>query len=351
MSKIIQVGIAGFGMSGQIFHGPFLHVNPKFNIKKVYERSGTASRKEYGYSTLVRHFEELLEDDIDLVVISTPNVFHYEMAKEAILHKKHVVVEKPVTITAQEAKHLKALAEANHVLLTVYQSRRLDSDFLTVKSIIESKALGELVDYEAHFDRFVQGVSSKKWKAEGGVGVNILYDLGVHIIDQAYTLFGMPNEIYADFRKQREETAEFDHFHVTLYYDHLKAILSAGQVVLKKGPHYTLHGTKGSFVKYGMDVQENDLIAGKRPQDENWGKEPEAIYGTLTTMDNEEINETLVESKIGNYGSYYDNIYDVLVKGASPLVSMTEAIDVLKIIEASIQSNVEKRRIQIEKVF
>lgn len=285
--RIIHVGIAGFGMSGKIFQAPFLHANPNFEIKKVYERKSEKSKEEYPYVQVVHDFSELLTEDIDLVVISTPNVYHFEMAKAAILAGKHVIVEKPVAIYAKDAQELLALSKANSVIFTAYQNRRFDGDFLTVKQIIEEKLLGEILDVEVHYDRFVQRESSKEWKTKGGPGVNILYDLGVHLIDQIYTLFGMPDEVYADFRKQRKTTAEFDNFELILYYDTIKVSLNASEVVVKHGPRYRINGTKGSFIKYGIDVQEEAFLSGERPCQKIGAKKirnSTVIYSSLKKM-------------------------------------------------------------------
>lgn len=345
--KIIRVGIAGFGMSGKIFHAPFLHADDRFQIKRVYERSKERSKEEYPYVEVVRSFEELLVDDIDLIVISTPNSEHYTMAKQALKRGMSVIVEKPVAIHVEEAQELQKIAKANNVLFTVYQSRRLDGDFLTVKELIQNETLGELLDYEAHFDRFVRTVSSKAWKATGGKGVNILYDLGVHIIDQAYVLFGMPNAVYADFRKQRATTKDLDNFNVILYYDQLRVVLSAGQLVLRQGPHYRLNGRKGSFVKYGMDVQEQALVDGQRPPQDKWGMEPESAYGILYLDQGGHVSHETIKTHRGDYGFYYDNIYKAMTEGEELLVKPEEAIQVLMIIEAAEKSAAEGRRIDL----
>ena len=345
MNTIIRVGIAGFGMSGQIFQAPFLHADKRFQIKKVYERTTEKAKKEYPYVEIVRTYQELLTEDIDLIIISTPNMLHAQMAKEAMHAGKNVIVEKPVATTSMEAEELCLLAKEKGVLFSVYQNRRLDGDFLTLKNLIDSNSLGEVLDYEVHYDRYVRGKSSKEWKENGGPGIGILYDLGVHIIDQAVYLFGLPNEIYADFRKQRDETVGYDNFEVILYYKDKKAIISASEVVAGSGPHYMVHGRDGSYLKYGMDVQENALIAGERPGKDGWGEESAECYGTLYRNVSNRIEETKIKTIAGNYGKYYDNIYDALTSGAELLVKPDETVMILKIIEAAARSNAEKRRV------
>lgn len=345
MNNKINVGIAGFGMSAQIFQAPFLHADERFHIKKIYERTTENSKKEYPYVEIVRTYADLLTDDIDLVVISTPNNLHVPMAKEAMYAGKNVIVEKPVSATSEEAAELCRLAKEKGLLFSVYQNRRLDGDFLTVKNIIDTDTLGEVLDYEVHYDRYVIGKGSKAWKENGGPGIGILYDLGVHIIDQAVHLFGVPKEVYADFRRQRPETFGYDNFEVILYYDDLKAIISASEVVAGPGPHYMVHGREGSFLKYGMDVQENALIAGERPGKDGWGSEPQECYGTLYKYVTGEIEEVKIQTIPGNYGKYYDNIYHALTSGADLMVKPEETVTVLKIIEAAQLSNSEKRRV------
>ena len=347
MEKVIRTALAGFGLSGKIFQAPFLKADPRFELVKVYERTTERAKEEYPEVEIVRSFEELLTDDIDLVIISTPNALHVPMAKQAMLAGKHVLIEKPVAATAAEAEELCKFAKEQGVVMTVYQNRRLDSDFLTVKKLIEEGQLGEVVDYEAHYDRFERGVNSKPWKAAGGAGIGVLYDLGVHIIDQAYVLFGMPNEVYADFRQQRPESAGIDNFEVILYYDQVRAILAAGELVTHQGPHYMVNGRKATFIKYGEDVQEAALLAGVRPPQPDWDVEGEECYGTLYYDADGEILEKKIPTVISGYGNFFDNLYKVITEGAELLVKPEETADVLRIIEAAIRSNDEKRRIAL----
>lgn len=344
----ICVGLAGFGMSGQIFHAPFIHADQRFELKKVYERTSDKSKQAYPNIELVRSFEELLAEDIDLVVVSTPNQFHVPMAAQAMRAGKNVIVEKPVAATSREAEELCRIAKTENVLFSVYQNRRLDGDFLTVKKLIESGRLGEVVDYECHFDRFVRGESKKRWKRDGGKGIDLLYDIGIHLIDQAYALFGMPDEVYADMQKQRAESSGIDNFEVCLYYRDKKIILSAGEVVAMPGPHFMVHGRKGSFLKYGQDVQGGLLLQGARPGEATWGQDDESSFGTLyTAADSGMIPEKIV-TELGNYGGYYDNFYQAMACGAELLVKPEETVDVLRIVEAAQDSQNQKRRISLK---
>ncbi len=341
----VRVGLAGFGMSGQVFHAPFLAADPRFALKKVYERSTDHAKRAYPQIELVRSFEGLLTPDIDLVVITTPNQYHVPMAAQAVRAGKHVITEKPVAAQSGQAAGICRLARECGVLFSVYQNRRLDGDFLTVKKLVEAGRLGDVLDYECHFDRFVQGPSKKPWKRAGGEGVDTLYDLGIHLIDQAYALFGMPDEVYADLCSQRPESPGVDRFTVSLYYPGKKAVLAAGEVVAMPGPRFMVHGTRGSFLKYGQDPQESRLLGGQRPGGPDWGRDDPDAFGTLCTAGPQGLQRQAVETEIGNYGLYYDNFYKTLCGEETLMVNPEECVEVLRILEAAQRSSAQKRRI------
>lgn len=346
MEKQIRVGLAGYGFSGRYFHTPFLQNDTRFQLRRVMDQNPVSDHSEIPGVEVVDDFAPLLRDDIDLIILATPNKTHVELAKKAMNAGKAVVVEKPVAPTPEEAQELCDLAKEKNVLFTVYQSRRLDGDFLTVKHLIESGRLGDVVDYECHYDRFAKPGKPKAWKLEMIKGNGPLYNLGVHIIDQVYVLFGMPEEIYADFRIQRDDNVWPDNFEIDFYYPDKKAIVSASEVVAHPGPHFMVHGRKGSFLKYGLDVQEGALVSGKRPRDGNWGKDPENMYGTFYDAENG-MCET-IRTEDGNYGKFYDNLYGALTGTAQLAVKPEETVEVLKMMEAALRSNAEKRRISMK---
>ncbi len=214
----IKVGLAAFGMSGSVFHAPFLSIHPGFELTKIVERTKELSRKEYPDVMIVRSFEELLNDpDIGLVVINTPDATHYRYAKKALLSGKHVVVEKPFTTTVEEAEELVALAEQKGVILSVFQNRRWDADLLTVKDILGKGLLGRLVEFESTFARYRNFIKPDTWKETGESGGGLTYNLDSHLIDQAVELFGLPESVFANIATVRTGGKADDYFCMHLF--------------------------------------------------------------------------------------------------------------------------------------
>ncbi|WP_238395806.1 oxidoreductase [Pontibacter pudoricolor] len=351
MEVTINVGLLGFGMSGRLFHAPFISNVAGLNLQKIKAsrpESIALARQRYPETMIVETVEAIFEDEmIDLVVIATANPTHYSLAKAALLAGKHVLVDKPFTVSSSEADALITLAKEKQKVLSVYQNRRWDSDFKTVKKVLEANLLGKLIEYEAHFDRFRGELKKDTWKEENLPGAGILYDLGAHLIDQALVLFGEPQQVYADIKTQRTGSQVPDYFEVVLFYGNLKAILKAGMLVRETGPHFMLHGTKGSFIKYGMDVQESDLKAGSFPTAvaTNWGREPEELWGTLNTELNGLHFNGKIESETGDYTGLYQNVYNAIVGREEFEVKPEQARNTIRIIELAMQSSREKRTI------
>ena len=344
--KVIRAGIIGFGMSGRIFHAPFIHAHPGFSLEAIVQRSSNEAATIYPGARVIRDHLGLVSDPtIDLVVIGVPNKFHYPMARQALEAGKHVVVEKPFTLSTAEADELIALAERVNRKIFVYQNRRWDGDFLTIKKILRQELLGEVLDYEAHFDRYRPVPTGKAWRETPGPGSGVLFDLSPHLVDQALVLFGKPEAVWADIRTRRPEGKVDDHFEIKLFYHQLKVTLQAGVFVKETGPRYTVHGRKGSFVKYGLDPQEGMLKEGIPPGGDDWGKEDPFQWGVLNTEhDGKEIHGP-VETEAGNYMEFYNNIADVLRKGTRQAVLPEEARANVRIIELALQSQKEKRTI------
>lgn len=351
MENKINVGIIGFGMAGQVFHAPVIASIEQLNLAKVVTTNLKIKemvQKRYPNTAVVTEIDQVLGDDtIELVIVATPNTSHVELVTKALLANKHVVVEKPFTITSEEADELIALAKKQNRVLTVHQNRRWDSDYLTVKKIIEGNLLGNVVEYEAHFDRFRNKIKENAWREENQPGSGILYDLGSHLIDQALCLFGLPKEITADMGAQREGGKVVDSFEVILHYNNVKVSLKAGSLVREPLPHFIVLGDQGSFVKYGMDVQEAALKSGIFPKDdENWGLEPEALWGTLNTEIKGVHFRGIVESQRGDYRAFYQNVYNTILGKEALVVKPEEARNTIRIIELAIESNRQKRRME-----
>jgi predicted dehydrogenase len=349
MKKTIQTAIIGYGLSGRYFHAPFLHVHPAFKVIKVLERKGEASKELFPKIEVVRDLEPILNDaKIELAVIATPNDLHYPMAKSCLQKGKHVIVEKPFTLTTKEADELISLAEKRKLKVFVYQNRRWDGDFLTIKKLLKSGALGEVNEFEAHFDRYRPKLTTRLWREEEKKGGGVLFDLGPHLIDQALQLFGIPDKIFAKIEKQRKTSKVDDYFRLLLSFGKMKAILTAGMMVKDQGPRYIIHGTIGSFVKYGIDPQEEALRKGELPSSETWGIEDPDKWG-LVTIDYADMNvHGSVETEYGNYMEFYNNVYDVLTKRAVMAVKPAEARNVIRTIELARESSTKKSEIKVK---
>ena len=346
---MIRVALASFGMSGEVFHAPLVHAHPGFQLHKVLERNQSKSVQKYPDVKLVRSYEEIINDDkIDLVVVNTPNAYHYDMARKALEAGKHVLMEKPFTNTSEEAQQLVELAKGKSLILTAFQNRRLDSDFITVRQVLDSKILGYLVEYEAHYDRYRNFIQADTWKEEGGPGSGILYNLGSHMIDQALVLFGLPKSLTARLAIQREGGHAHDSYHIIMQYDGFQAVLKSSYLVRDEGPRYKLLGNLGTFTKYGLDPQEDCLKAGMQPGGYQWGVEPPEIWGMLDTELNGMHFRGEVESAAGNYLEFYDNLAKAIHNKAPLLVTAEEAMHVIRMIELAIQSNQEKREVTVD---
>jgi scyllo-inositol 2-dehydrogenase (NADP+) len=332
---MLTVAIVGFGLSGRYLQGPFMVSNPTlFRVKTVLSITKNPQNM-YPNVQVARTLDEILADvDIDLVSIASPNETHFDYARRCLLAGKHVLVEKPFTATVSEAKELIALAQKQKKVLTVFQNRRFDSDFLTVKKVVENKLLGELLTFEIHFDRYKPILNPKKWKEITGPSSGILYDLGAHIIDQALVLFGKPVAVSGETFRQRQGSEIDDAFEVRLDYGQLKVTLKASLLVREEGPRYVIHGSKGSFVKYGIDVQEDHLKMGMWPKDKEFGIEPADKWGILNTEINGQHFKGRIETEVGNWSILFENIYEAITNGRELLVKPEQIIEQLAIIEA-----------------
>ncbi|WP_377864860.1 oxidoreductase [Bacillus sp. R86525] len=342
--KKIGVGIVGFGFSSTTFHIPLLQTIEEYDIRAILSSKEEVVKRALPNAEVVGTIEELVNRaDIDLVVITSPNTTHFPYVKEAIVHGKHVVVEKPFVVSIEEGEELISLAKQYNVVLSVYHNRRFDNDFLTIKKLLEEKRIGNVYAYEAHFDRFRPHVRDR-WREKDLPGSGILYDLGSHLIDQALSLFGKPDAIHADVIKQRPGAEIDDYFHVVLHYGVKRVILHSSSYVKQAGPHFTLHGDKGSIVKYGMDSQEEQLKEGMKPGDKGYGVDSEENFATLDTEEKLER----IPTEVGCYDMYYKGVRDSIVNGEKLPVTAEEGLDVIKVIQLAIESSETGRVIPVK---
>lgn len=333
---MLNVALIGFGLSGRFLQAPFFETNPNFNLKTIV--SNNQNPQEFYPSVKVaRNLEEvLLDKTIDLVSICSPNFTHYEYAKRALQAGKHVLVEKPFTATSIEAQELILLSQKQQKTLSIFQNRRFDSDFLTVKKLLNEDILGEILNFEIHFNRFKPTLNPKKWKEVESPASGIIYDLGAHIIDQVIVLFGEPQQVWGQTFTQRESSQIDDAFDIRLDYGKLKVVLRSSLLVRGESPRYIIHGSKGSFIKYGIDVQEDHLKVGMMPQDTDFGIEPNTQYGILYSEKDGVAVQEIIKTEKGNWALLFQNLHDVIVGDSELLIKPAEVLAQIRIIEAVI---------------
>lgn len=342
----IKSALASFGMSGKVFHGPLLKVNPGFEVVAVFERSKKLSHELFPDAQIVRSYADILGDnEIELVVVNTPDALHFEMAKAALEAGKHVVVEKPATLFSAETEELIRLAASRKRVFTVFQNRRWDADFRTVQAVVQEAKYGRLIEFESHFDRYRTYIAPDTWKESGDEYTGVLYNLGSHMVDQAVVLFGKPQAVTAHLKTVRNKGVVSDYYDIRLEYNGFSALLKCSYLVKVPGPRYTIHGEYGTFYKFGLDRQEALLKAGHLPSGKDWGREAPEDWGTLVYDDHGEDVETLVESLPGNYNLFYDNVFDTIRNGAALQVKPEQVLEVIRILEACLLSNREKRTV------
>ena len=344
----IKTALFSFGMSGKVFHAPFINLHKGFELAGAWERSKKQIQEFYPSAISYPSLESILVDDsIQLVIINTPTYTHYEYTKAALLAGKDVIVEKAFTTTVAEAIELKNLAEKKGVKISVFQNRRWDSDFKTIQKIKKSGVLGDIVEASFRFERYKPAIGPKQHKEVPGPGAGLLNDLGPHLIDQVLCLFGMPQSLYADIRIVREQSQVDDWFDISLHYKKTRVQLKSSLVVCEQLPSFVLHGTLGSFIKSRADVQETNLQAGMLPNTADWGTEPESESGILHTEKNGEVVKEKIKTEQGNYYQYYDGVYKAITDNKPMPVTCDDGINVMRIIEAAAKSNTEKRVITL----
>jgi predicted dehydrogenase len=353
--RILKVGLVGYGFAGRTFHAPVVAGIPGLRLTAVASSNSAKVLADWPHAAVEPTPEALFaRADIDLVVIATPNDTHHPLAKAALHAGKHVVVDKPFTLTVEEAEELAALAEVRQRVLSVYQNRRFDADYLTLSRIIASGELGRLVFFASHFDRYRPQVL-KRWRDEAGPGGGIWLDLGSHLMDQAVQLFGVPDAIAADMAPIRDGAVVEDYFHVQLRYaqgphDGLRVLLHATTLAADAAPRFLLHGTRGSYAKEGVDPQEDALKAGARPHLEalgDWGRDRRDGRVTVFQEDGMTMQSRLQPTLPGNYLAYYAAVRDaVWGEGANP-VTPQEAVRLMALLTLGRQSAKERRELLV----
>jgi scyllo-inositol 2-dehydrogenase (NADP+) len=320
MSKPIITGLMSYGMSGRIFHAPFLTTNPGFKFKAVVERHEKKVAARYPGVVSYNTIDELLADDeIELIIVNTPNDTHFDFAVKALKAGKHILLEKPAAATSAEVKVIYDLARKVNKHVMVYQNRRWDSGFLLVKEVIESGKLGELMEVHFRFDRYKRALSPKLFKETATTPANgLVYDLGAHLVDNAISLFGKPLNFTKTTGIYREgsEVADYFNYHL-IYPNQLNVFLTSGLLMAEVLPGFAVYGTLGSFAKERCDVQEAQLDRGMLPNEEGFGIEPEGSDGKLVIMDiDNERNVEWVKPPKGNYNGLFDAVYNTLRNNA-----------------------------------
>jgi len=337
----IKTGIVGYGKSAKVFHAPLINTVQSLDFYSVVERSSDDAIQQYPDVEVFRSFKEILKDDLtELLIITTPNHLHFSMAQEALSAGKHVVIDKPFTVTFEEANKLIRLADDSGLKLSVFQNRRWDGDFLTLKELIRNKKVGETVEVVSTFNRFRNQIQEDAWREKSQAGSGVLYDLGPHLIDQSIQIFGKPDQLYADIREQRGGVTD-DYFELDLYYPNLKVKLKAGVLVADPSPRFTVRGTEGAFVTFGLDPQEQNLKEGKKldSNDHSWG--------TLYKWEDGKMTEEQVKIAMGNYSAFYRDMASA-IKGKGELpVDPNDAAYVIYLIELAFKSNMEGKRLDV----
>lgn len=341
----LKVALVGYGLAGKVFHAPLIATTPGLRLAAVVSSRREEIAADHPDAEPADSLGAALAGGgVDLVVVATPNCSHAPLAAEAMRAGCHVVVDKPFTVTVAEAETLRDEAKRAGVLLSVFHNRRWTSDFLAVRRLIETGELGEVVDCEIRFDRF-RPAARDRWREREGPGAGIWYDLGSHLIDEALQLFGTPEAIWADLAAQREGAGlSTDWFHAVLRYPRRRVVLHSGTITAEPGPVFAVHGMRGSFVKHGLDPQEDQAKQGVTPGQPGWGVDPSPGMLTRIGEDGRAVRATPA-APAGDYGRYYAAVRDaILGRGPNP-VTPGQAIAVMRLIELGIESS--RRRCEI----
>jgi predicted dehydrogenase len=346
---MIDVGLIGFGLAGRAFHAQVIRAVAGLRLAAILQRSGNQAAEKYPEVRVVRTLAELLAmPAIRLIVVATPNVTHEPIARACLEAGRDVVVDKPFTTTLKEAEGVVALAEKRGRLITVYQNRRYDGDFQAIRQLVAEGTLGKIVRFETNYDRFRPELKTGAWREREEPGAGILFDLAPHLIDHALVLFGVPEAVTADVRRERAAAVVDDAFDVMLHYpDGMRAVLRSTMLAAAQRPRFVLQGTAGAFFKQTFDPTEINLRNGIVPEKGAWGAEPPEDWGVLTTVDgNGAAVKRSVPPAACDYRDYYANVRDAILGKAELAVKPEYALQVMRVLEMAQESSREGRTIR-----
>jgi scyllo-inositol 2-dehydrogenase (NADP+) len=345
---MLNVALCSYGMSGKVFHAPLISAEPQLNLHTILQRSSDTALEDYPQAHIAKSFEDILANpDIHLIVVNTPNEHHYCMTKAALLAGKHVVTEKPFTLSLTEGQELIDIAQQQQKVLAVFHNKRLETDHLTVEKILTEGKLGRVVEIEWHYDRYRNVITHKAWKEDNLPGAGTWFDLGVHMVDSMLCLLGRPQAVNADMRSLRREEGSTDYFNVTFYYADMRVLLRSNTYVSEKGATVSIHGDKGSFLKFGQDVQEQQLVNGLFPYQTGWANHGSDNIGIMHLQHENSSQRFQVSSERGCYELFYRNIADS-VNGKDTLrFSAQQALLAVEMLLAAEESNKLQKTIHV----
>ena len=336
---MIRVGLIGYGLGGESFHAPTIRCTPGLELAFIVSPSGAGRRFPPGVR-VARSVDEMLADEsLRLCVVTSPNKFHFENARRCLEAGRDVIVDKPFTVTSQDAQRLIEIARERGRLLGVFHNRRWDGEFSTLRKLIASGSLGRIVEVESRYDRFRPSLKPDAWREKPEPGAGILYDLSPHLSDQIFALFGEPEAITATVAALRDDARVDDSFDIRLHYPRMQARLRSTMLACEPGPRWIVHGTRGSFIKYGMDPQEAPLRRGEMYDSPNWGEEPEESWGTLSVADGDSVRSEKIKTDRGDYRGFYANVRDAITNGAPLAVTGLDGLRTVRCIELALESS------------
>ncbi|WP_457318989.1 oxidoreductase [Stenotrophomonas sp. P5_B8] len=346
MATALQVGLIGYGLAGSVFHAPLIQHTPGLTLHSIVSSQRDRLLRSFTDVRICAHAQQLFDDPaVDAVVIATPNAEHAPLAIAALQAGKHVLVDKPFTLDVAQAEAVVQAAQAAERVATVFQNRRFDADFLSLRQLLDSGVLGDVAECHSHFDRYRPQVRDR-WRESDVPGAGLWMDLGPHLLDQMLQLFGWPAAISADITAQRDHARSDDYFHAVLHYPRHRAIVHAGSLVAAANPRFAVHGHVGSYLKDGRDVQEDQLRDGIAPGAPGWGLDP--LHGQHVVVDEHGRSQrSTVDNVPGDYRRLYAAFRDAMLGSGAPTVSADEALQLMRLLQAGAESARSGRRVDL----